>query len=305
MKPLLENLFEGVYVMDENGVIIFWNKSAESITGFSKDDVLGKKCSEGILVHLDESCSLNCPINCKAKEAMNSRNNTCADLYFHHKNGYRLLVKTKLMPVYSENGKSEGCVQIFKEKYSWGNEKRRIEELEKMSLSDHLTGIGNRKLAEIGIDTALHRLKRYSLKFGVVFADIDDFKKINDEFGHATGDRVLIMVAKTISGNLRNGGLACRWGGDEFVLIIENTDDDLLNVLAERTRKLVENSFLIIDGKIISVTLSAGATEASPDDSVTTLVERADRLMFQSKKLGKNIVTKDFNIKNSQELKNP
>ncbi len=288
---LLENLIEGAYVIDNKGEVVFWNKSAEMITGWTQNEVMGRKCSDGILVHLDEFCAMNCPGNCIAREVIISGKTAEAELYFHHKEGHRVLVNTKIIPLNNKSGKADSCVQLFSEKISGKAYKKRIEELEKLSLSDHLTEIGNRKMAEISLETGIYKLKKYSIPFGLVFADIDDFKIVNDKFGHSAGDSVLKMVAKTIEGNLRHGDKACRWGGEEFVLITENAKIQETSFLAERIRRLVESSFLTIAGNKAAVTISAGVTEALKEDSVQALIDRADSLMFSSKKRGKNVLT--------------
>lgn len=202
---VLENLIEGAYVISKNGEVVFWNKAAERITGWHQEEVIGRKCSDGILVHLDEFCSMNCSGKCMAREVIMSGKTAAAELYFHHKEGHRVLVNTKMIPLRYKSEKADFCVQLFCENYSGKAYKKRIQQLEKLTLSDHLTGIGNRKIAEISLETGIYKLKKYSIPFGLVFADIDDFKTVNDEFGHSAGDSVLQMVARTIEGNLRQG----------------------------------------------------------------------------------------------------
>jgi diguanylate cyclase (GGDEF)-like protein len=114
---------------------------------------------------------------------------------------------------------------------------------------------------------------------------------VNDQFGHDVGDRVLKMVASTLQNNLRTFDLVCRWGGEEFVVIININNEDHLLKLAEKLRMLVEQSSLMTGNHFIRVTVSIGATLAHLHDTPHSLTYRADQLMYQSKKAGRNRVT--------------
>jgi diguanylate cyclase (GGDEF)-like protein len=140
----------------------------------------------------------------------------------------------------------------------------------------------------------LEEMHRYGWTFGVHFVDIDDFKRVNDTYGHDAGDRVLKIVARTLSGNARPFDLFGRWGGDEFVSVIENVSYKNLDLIANRFRLLVENSYFSVGDKRIRVTVSIGATVARMHDKADKILKRADQLMYESKKAGKNRLTTDL-----------
>ncbi|MFG0251896.1 MAG: GGDEF domain-containing protein, partial [Phycisphaerales bacterium JB038] len=119
--------------------------------------------------------------------------------------------------------------------------------------------------------------------------DIDHFKRFNDTFGHEVGDRVLQMVAKTLTHACRSYDLAGRWGGEEFVVLAGRGEEAAVTALAERLRSLVAQSNLDCDEMQLGVTVSLGATVARPDDDAESLFERADRLLYQSKEAGRNL----------------
>jgi diguanylate cyclase (GGDEF)-like protein len=167
--------------------------------------------------------------------------------------------------------------------------KKRIEELREIAFVDQLTGIGNRRYAEISLRTKTDEFNRYGWVFGVILGDIDNFKRVNDTYGHATGDRVLQMVAAVISQNIRNSdSLFYRWGGEEFLLIASNVNERQLFEISERVRMLVASSALSAGGETIKVTISAGMALVRVDDSPLDLVSRADKALYVSKKEGKN-----------------
>jgi diguanylate cyclase (GGDEF)-like protein len=172
--------------------------------------------------------------------------------------------------------------------------KRRIEYLQKQSLLDPLTQVLNRRGIEMNLTSRLEEMKRYGLSFGLLFVDVDRFKDINDDYGHVTGDKVLKMVSKTLTNSIRPFDVLGRWGGEEFVVIITNVNKDTLSAIAERCRFLVEHSGLPLKFGSASVTVSIGATLSQPDDDIQRLIERADQLMYRSKKFGRNCVTTDI-----------
>ena len=122
---------------------------------------------------------------------------------------------------------------------------------------------------------------------------MDSFKPINDAFGHRVGDEVLKMVADVISHASRSFDIVGRWGGDEFLSIFADVDRELLVSIAERHRVLVEKSHVRIGDEIMHMTISGGATLARPDDTIETLIERADELLYKSKQSGRNTLTVD------------
>ena len=293
-KTLLDNLSEGVYFVDRDRRISYWNKAAETLTGRTAAEVMGFRCSDNILVHTDDAgtqlCLVGCPLNATLTDGQLHE----AAVYLRHRDGHRVPVLIKVMPIRDESGRIIGGIETFTDNSSSIQLKEQIAQLETLSLIDELTKAGNRRYANITLDTRLNELKRHDWQFGMIMIDIDNFKRINDSFGHSVGDEVLKMVSRTITGNMRSpGSLFFRWGGEEFVILASHVDGGQLWDLAERMRILVATSALFIGRDEIRVTISAGATIARPDDDADTLARRADELLYRSKKAGKNITTTD------------
>jgi diguanylate cyclase (GGDEF)-like protein len=184
-----------------------------------------------------------------------------------------------------------GGIELFTDLSSIQVNQQRIAELEQLALLDPLTRLANRAYLEREIDNRLNEFDRLAVPFGLLFLDIDHFKRFNDTYGHAVGDEVLKSVAQTFVANSRPFDLFGRWGGEEFIGIIRNiTSKDLL-YQAERMRLLVERNYLVQNGKKLQVTVSIGATVIQPGDTRETLVQRADELLYESKNNGRNRVT--------------
>lgn len=290
LMMLLDEVAEGVYFTDRQRRITFWNKAAERISGFSRAEVLGRRCLENMLIHVDDRgrsmCMGLCPLANTLKDGQPRR----AAIYLHHKSGHRVPVQVRVFPLRDEKQREIGAVELFTDTSEKPALEARLKQLEKMAMNDRLTGVTNRHYCESYLQARLEEFRRFGWPLGVIFFDIDDFKSLNDRFSHRIGDMALRTVARTLQHNIRSIDQLGRWGGEEFIVILRNTDLRNLKRIAGKLRMLVERSLFWVKGKEVHVTLSGGATLARAGDTVTTLVERADLLMYQGKKAGKNRV---------------
>ena len=291
-RKILDTIYDGVYLVDLDRRITYWNKGAEEITGFKASEVIGRFCRDNVLVHVDErGASLCGSETCPAVKAMEQGWTGEVDIYLHHKYGHRVPVRARLTPLEDEDGNVKGAIEVFSDNYSRLETRMTIDKLERMALLDPLTGLGNRRHAEMHLRDRLEELMRYGWPFGLLFLDIDHFKRVNDSYGHDAGDKVLKVVSRTASGSIRSSDMLSRWGGEEFTANIGNVDKEELDIAAEKLRRLVEQSFISIERSSLRITVSVGGTLATTEDTVESLVDRADRLMYHSKEGGRNQVT--------------
>ena len=151
---------------------------------------------------------------------------------------------------------------------------------------DALTGLPNRALLLDRLEQAIARASRQHTRIGVLVLDLDDFKGVNDRFGHRAGDQLLQQVAHRLSASVRANDTACRYGGDEFVIMLPDLAPAVdLNAVAETIRDRMEAQYLL-DGKLVGVTASIGIAEfdLSGDPSGSDLLRRADEAMYRSKR---------------------
>lgn len=289
-ESLLESLFDGVYYVNRDRQITVWNSAAERISGFSKAEVLGHCCADNILRHIDDQGHELCVEGCPLAACMQDGKVREANIYLHHKQGHRVPVTVRVSPVRDASGVITGCVEVFSDNSSAQQIIRELESLKKEVYLDPLTKVGNRRYAEMLLQTRFYEWQTHGVPYGVIFLDIDHFKRFNDSYGHKTGDEVLVMVAKTIINMLRRMDAVARWGGEEFVIILQNITEPFLQSAAERLRIFIEQSFLMAAGERLMVTASLGATLVCAEDSLESIVERADRLMYASKTAGRNRV---------------
>jgi diguanylate cyclase (GGDEF)-like protein/PAS domain S-box-containing protein len=288
-RQILENVSDGVYFVDRDRRIVSWNRGAERITGFSRDEVVLTSCFEDKLRHVDGDGTALCTGHCPLVGSMQDGAPRTGQVFLHHKLGHRVPVEISVFPLRGAEGSIVGAVEIFRD-VPFGREVTAIEDLRRMALLDPLTELGNRRYAELSLGSRLHELERYGWPLGVLFLDLDHFKEINDRHGHATGDDVLRMVARTLRHAARASDFLGRWGGEEFLALLPNATDGEVRAAAERFRALVESSALRLPSGLVGVTASVGATLARPDDTPETVVRRADALMYEAKRGGRNRV---------------
>jgi diguanylate cyclase (GGDEF)-like protein len=158
------------------------------------------------------------------------------------------------------------------------------------ALMDHVTGLGNRTAYERSLDREVDIAKRQITPLSLIVVDIDKFKNINDSFGHSIGDQALSMVADKITHTLRRSDIAFRYGGEEFVLILNNTDKAGAEEVAERLRKAIADARYQVANSDLSMTVSLGVAELKAEEFGYHLFKRADKAMYEAKKSGRNCV---------------
>ena len=291
-KEILNSIQDGVYYLDRNRIITYWNRGAERITGYTAEQVIGKSCRNNLLNHVNDQGLILCNEHCPMAATMQDGKPREAYVYLHHAEGHRVPVQIRSTPIRDKSGTIIGAVETFNKGVSPEYTERRIRKLQQTALLDPLTAIGNRRHLESRLKISMIDFRENRFSFGLLFCDIDHFKNINDTFGHSLGDKVLRMIAQTLRANIRDADTMGRWGGEEFLLILQGTDTDALLATGEKLLNLVRNSHLTLpDGRILSATISIGGTLVRKEDTVDSVVDRADRLMYQSKANGRNRVT--------------
>lgn len=165
------------------------------------------------------------------------------------------------------------------------------EAIYKMTIIDALTGAHNKRSLMDFIEREIARTQRHLRPMSLVMYDIDHFKKINDTYGHLSGDQVLREITRCVATRIRRDELLARYGGEEFVIVLPETEEKGARVFAEQIRKMVENEVVTFEGEKISVTISLGvATHRADKTDAIGLIKEADEKLYQAKKSGRNKV---------------
>lgn len=287
---IINHLPDGIYFVDNERKIHFWNKAAEKITGYSADEIVGKNCQNSRLNHIDQKgrplCSVSCPLFATLSDGKNRREN----IYVRHKEGYRVPISANIFPL-RKNGKIIGAVEVFTQNSPAVYEDSLVEHLADLAMHDPLTRLPNRRYLESFLEYKISEYMRFGRLCAVLMGDIDNFRHFNNNYGHEAGDRVLVNIASSIKGNMRRDDLIGRWGGEEFVGIYSIRKPEDGAVIGEKFRQMVFHTDLPYGEASLRVSMSIGVTVICAHDTLETLMNRVDHLMYQSKKKGKNCVT--------------
>jgi len=259
---------------DRNGIINSVSEYFTKITGYSANEIIGQ--SHNILRHPDtrlETYDTLWKTLLKGKVWEGEIKNS-------NKDGNECWLHYVITPELNPQGEIHGFTSISQEI----TDKKR---LEKSAITDALTGLYNRHKPQEILALEIKRSNRYKNKFCVILLDIDWFKKINDNYGHQTGDEVLIDLADILKDNARKTDCVSRWGGEEFLIVVCESDIDEAFNLAEKLRIKIQNYRFPSIGK---VTISGGVAQYVEGETASQLISRADNALYAAKNSGRNRV---------------
>ena len=289
-QDVCDNLSEGVYFVDKGRKITYWNRGARNLSGFERDEAIGRHCYDNFLRHVDAEgrplCHLGCPLAATLKDGQARE----AEVFLHRKDGHKVPVSVRVSPVVDSSGTLIGAVEVFSNIAPQKELERRARELEKLVYRDSLTGLSSRRHIELKLRQALEEVQEFGRKAGVLLLDIDSFKRVNDTYGHPAGDVVLKTVGEKLTEVLRTSDAAGRWGGEEFLLVALDVNLEELEALAERCRDAIASCRMPVPGKRVSITVSVGASLLKKGESADAAVEKVDELLYIAKCQGGNAV---------------
>jgi diguanylate cyclase (GGDEF)-like protein/PAS domain S-box-containing protein len=289
-SKILDTMGEALYVVDTQRRIVVWNQAAEALTGFSAAEVLGRRCGDRLLNHIDEDGEVLCGERCPLQATIDDGQTRDVNVYLLHRDGYRRPVAVRATALDDGQGERCGAAETFHDNAQMHATSRRLAEVEAQALTDPLTGLGNRRYLESELVGWLSDRERYGYGFGVLMIDVDFFKRVNDTFGHDIGDRVLKMVASSLVYGARAGDVVARWGGEEFCVLVRTPTDKGLSRAAERLRALVQNSRLDTPAGPVRVTISVGGAFCESPEAADRLLTDADEALYRAKHSGRNRV---------------
>ncbi len=291
---ILDHLYDGLYVVDQERTIVYWNPAAARLTGYTSEQMVGRHCFDNLLNHVDAAgCSL-CQGRCPLVATMGDGDAREALVYLRHQSGSRLPVEVRASALCDAAGNIVGAVEAFQDGRKRENLGRRLEELEKLAEIDALTMVANRRSFDRQLALATMDFSAGRRRLSVLILDVDRFKQVNDTYGHAGGDRALQTIARTLTSAVREDDLVARIGGEEFAVITAVDSPDGLACLAERVGALIRTTHpLLADGTRIQLTASLGGAIAQLEELPGDLLRRADEALYRSKENGRDRFTLD------------
>jgi diguanylate cyclase (GGDEF)-like protein/PAS domain S-box-containing protein len=293
LPQVLEQLHDGVCLLDLKDRIRFWNSGAERITGYKKEEVVGRNCHDRVFVHASQEGDCACGENCPNKNAIATGARQDAEYFLHHKNGYRLPISLRVAPLRGQSGAIIGTIHIFAERQQGLAALQHALDYERFTFLDPLTEAGNRKYTEVALHQAIEAFVRYGRRPGVAIIDVDRLTHVNRAFGLAVGDQVLKAITKTLISCLRPYDFLGRWADDQFYAILADTHAEHLASMANKCRAQVAGSSLDMGSHCVQVSISVGTSLLVPNDTLTTWLGRAERNLHEAKSEGGNRVITD------------
>lgn len=283
----------GIYLVRPDRTIIYWNKEAEHITGYTKKEMTGCHCPETTLHHMDEQGTPLCDTYCPILACMDQKKALSRKLLFTQKDGTIGVLKVHFIPLPDKNGRIKLVAEIFEKVSQLEKETPIVENLCSLAYHDSLTGLPNRMFLEALLKMRFSEFSRLHRLFAVFFADIDHFHDFNEQYGHQAGDHMLKAFARTITSSMRESDTVGRWGGEEFIGICPIGKKEDIVPLAARFHQLVSQISVDHEGPPLHITMSLGITAVQEGDTPESIIDRADRFMFAAKKKGRNTTVHD------------
>jgi diguanylate cyclase (GGDEF)-like protein/PAS domain S-box-containing protein len=279
LRVMIENAPDGFFIHDIEGKIIDANKSAYERLGYSKSEMLSMSVSD-IEVSLDAITLTNTiwP-SVKHKESVQVHGvHRC-------KNGDEIPIQVNITCF----KKPDQTLFLALVRDISASEQVKAH-LSKLAMTDELTQVANRRAFMAGLASEISFVERNEEQLSLLMIDLDHFKLINDQYGHSVGDVVLQQFSHTAKQVLRTEDLFGRLGGEEFAVLLRNTDLELANVLAERLRASISQMAIAVDGASIRLTISIGVSAFSPPSDIDSLINHADKALYKAKESGRNCV---------------
>jgi diguanylate cyclase (GGDEF)-like protein/PAS domain S-box-containing protein len=271
-KALLDELETGIYIVDLDRRILYWNGGAERITGYLAHEVAGQLCHGDLLMHCDAEGGVLCGRRCPLLHVMaDSKPRECT-VFLRHRHGHRLPVHVRSRAIHDADGQIIGAVETFEELQAPA--RQAIRELHAFGCLDELTGAANRRYGEMRVCQALEALNQFGIPFGWLRIGLDSIPALEHRYGHGLIDASMRMIFGTLDGNLGSLDILTRWAKAEFRVEVHYSSRLELAETAEKLVTLVRVSALEWWGDRLRLSVSIGGGTAEHGDTLQSLEAR-------------------------------
>ena len=289
-RAVLEKLQTGVYLIDREQRIHFWNDGAEHLTGYLRQDVVGRLLRSNILALYNQDRT---PAETESELASVLRDGKTVDLdlTLMHKDGHRIPVRLRSVPIRDDRGLVVGAAEHFDESPAVANWDRRQTKLATFGCLDEPSGALKRELVRTHVKEALETFSEHQVPFGILCIQIDRMNQLRASYGAAILPEVVRVAAQTLENGLRPADSLGRWKEDAFLAVLQECGASDVGRVAERLRKLVCGSSARWWGDSVSLSASFGGAAARPGDTLDTLIARAEKAVEAGGESNGNKVT--------------
>jgi len=289
-RAALDALESGVYIVDRERRILFWNRMAERITGYTAAEVMGRLCRDNLLVDCREDGRVQCLESCPLKETLQDGTPRTASLFLRHKQGHRLPVHVTTSVLRDAEGRAVGGVEAFTEQTL--SPERRLDQMRNAGLAgDHQGTERRREHMEARLERDLELCARERQTFGVLELHVDQWQGLRTTHGKEAAEAMIGILAETLVYTLHPSDAFGRWNDDEFLVIARDSSLRALELDAELLRSMAASAQFRWWGDKIPLTLSIGGAIVQPVDTVDSLLARARTGLRFSLDRGGNCIT--------------
>jgi diguanylate cyclase (GGDEF)-like protein/PAS domain S-box-containing protein len=290
-QSILDGLETGVYVVDRNRRIRFWNEGAEKITGYLRQDVVGHFLRDHLLTTSDASKDLDSDADDPINLAFRDGKPSILNVSILHKDGYRLPIVLRTNPIRDSRGAVIGAAESFERSRASSDTTRRHSALADFGCLDVVTGVAAQGFMETQIRENLITFNEHHIPFGVLLLQIDNLDQYRANRGPGVIPTILRIIAQSLENCLRPTDILGCWEKYQFLAILTDCKESELSLVGERVRRIIGRSEIEWWGDKFSVTSPVGGVVCKVGDNVEAIIARAERSLRESIEKGGNCVT--------------
>lgn len=278
-RTVLDSLSVGVYLVDRDRRIVFWNAGAERMSGFLSHEVVGRRCRDDLLAHSDghghKVCGTTCPLNAAIRDGVHGESH----LYLHHRDGHRIPVLVRAVPVRDPSGAIIGAAESFEEPRPTSALERRQHGGLAADHVDPVTRLPNHTVSQVRLRIFLSTYAVEKLPFSILLVRVIDLDKFNAEHGAEAGRLFLRAVGETLANTVRTNDFAGCWSNDEFLMMLANCDVSRAPLVGARICAVADAATIHWWGDELSAPILFGYASAEEGDTLESLIERAHKCL--------------------------
>jgi diguanylate cyclase (GGDEF)-like protein len=294
VDSIINNIFEAAYFVNTKRKILNWNRYAEMISGFSKGEVIRTYCHANILNHVDSKGKALCKDGCPLHETIDTGTTCNAKVYLHHKEGHRVPVIIRTVPVFDED-EIVGAVEFFKQDSEQFNFYEMIKNSKLDLYLDQKNDIPNRRYVEEKYNSYVNDYKNNKEQFAILLVDIDDLSAINEKYSRAIGDEIIYICSQSLVENTEMNDVLCMWDSQDYVGLFKFKNSDDLKEKVNLLTEMVNKSCLRNEQIELCPTVSVGVVNFVENETLHFYVNQARKSLNKAKASGKNSIA--FNLK--------
>lgn len=280
-RDILDGLQVGVSVIDLEHKIVFWSDGAEEITGYARFEVLGRNCSENILLHCNQKHCELCDETCPITGALQELKPFEAAGFIHHKSGHRTPVHTWAIPLHGKDGSVIGIIQTFDEFSPHSHDPKQYS-LKQRGWLDDATGLPNQAIMFSHLRDTLGSFTDFQVPFSIAVLAFPDFDQFRARYGHGAARSLLQVLARTLRNSLWPTDFVGCWHDGQFLAILPGCDHESLPPVANRLQHMMAGATIMWWGEELSSPVALGCASARSGDNMDSILQRAQKLLSDS-----------------------